>query len=401
MKKPHYAWAVCLGAALLLFCTSGLSINAFTVYQPYILTLNGFTNTQSSLILTFRSLFSFAATLLARLYYRRLSLRKGMGIAGAMLVLGYVLFGIAGSRFFLYCAAAALLGMAYGFGAMIPAAILLNRWFHEKINTALGVCSAATGVSLFGIPNLISRSVEKNGLAATFLIEAGAVAVLVLFSALLIRSSPADKGLAPYGEEKKSHGPAFEKERLLTAKDWLLLVPMLLLTGGAMNTSYSHLTVLITGEGYAPDIAAVAMLVSGVALMAGKVVYGWLGDRIGNYKSNYLFGALMTGGLLLFRTVRAGTWVLMLVMVVYTFGIAGLSIGLSAWPGDLAPGAGYEKAVQLFQVGYAAGSLLFMTLPGMMADRAGGSYLPAFTLFAFFSLLIFTLIQLAYRRARR
>ncbi len=56
-KHPiHYAWRVCLGCALLLFCTSGLCINAFTVYQPYILTRNGFTNAQSSLIITVRGL---------------------------------------------------------------------------------------------------------------------------------------------------------------------------------------------------------------------------------------------------------------------------------------------------------------------------------------------------------
>lgn len=55
MKKIHYAWFVCAGCALLLFCTSGLSINAFTIYQPYILKLNNFTNSQSSMIITVSS----------------------------------------------------------------------------------------------------------------------------------------------------------------------------------------------------------------------------------------------------------------------------------------------------------------------------------------------------------
>lgn len=401
MKKPHYAWAVCFGSALLLFCSSGLGINAFTIYQPYILNLNGFTNTQSSLILTFRSLSGFAATLLARLFYRRLSLRAGMGLTGVLLVLGFLLFGVAGNRYFLYCIAASLLGISYGLGAMIPSAILISRWFREKRNTALGICSAATGVSLFGIPSLISASVEKRGLSATFLLEAGVIAALVLLSFLLIRSSPADIGLTPYGEQSSEVTHMPERERLLGVKDWLLLAPMLLLTGGAMNIAYSHLTVLITGEGYAPETAAVAMLVSGVSLMLGKIVYGRMGDKIGNYKSNFLFGALMTGGLLLFRGIRTGTWFLMLTMVIFTFGVSGLSIGISGWPADLAPGSGYERTVQLFQAVYAAGTLLFSSLPGMIADRAGGSYVPAYMLFALFAAVIFTLIQLAYRRAQR
>ncbi len=47
--KPHYGWAVCAGCAMLLFCAGGLSVNAFTIYQPHILSRNGFTYAQSSL----------------------------------------------------------------------------------------------------------------------------------------------------------------------------------------------------------------------------------------------------------------------------------------------------------------------------------------------------------------
>lgn len=33
MRKLHRAWLVCIGCALLLFCTSGLTINAFDGYK--------------------------------------------------------------------------------------------------------------------------------------------------------------------------------------------------------------------------------------------------------------------------------------------------------------------------------------------------------------------------------
>ncbi|MBQ3159531.1 MAG: hypothetical protein IJC00_03640, partial [Clostridia bacterium] len=112
-QRVHYGWLVCLGCALLLFCTSGLSVNTFTVYQPYILEQNHFTNAQSSMILMVRNVFSLLSMLLAGIYYRHLSLRQGMGLAGLLTTVGFVLFALSRS-YFAYCLSGAVIGLAYG-----------------------------------------------------------------------------------------------------------------------------------------------------------------------------------------------------------------------------------------------------------------------------------------------
>lgn len=48
LRRPHYAWIICLGGALSLFAVMGMGINVFSVYQPYIIQLNGFSNAQGS-----------------------------------------------------------------------------------------------------------------------------------------------------------------------------------------------------------------------------------------------------------------------------------------------------------------------------------------------------------------
>ena len=50
-------WLVCLGGAVMLFSSMGLGSNLYSVYQPYIIAQNAFTNTQASWIITTRSLF--------------------------------------------------------------------------------------------------------------------------------------------------------------------------------------------------------------------------------------------------------------------------------------------------------------------------------------------------------
>lgn len=78
MKRPHYAWMVCLGSALVLFSTIGLGVNVFTIYQPEIILANGFSNAQGSWITTTRSLFILAALLTVNQLCQRLGLRLVM-----------------------------------------------------------------------------------------------------------------------------------------------------------------------------------------------------------------------------------------------------------------------------------------------------------------------------------
>lgn len=395
-NKVHYAWLVCIGCALLLFCTSGLSVNTFTIYQPYILELNDFTNSQSSMIITVRNLFSFVSLLLVSRYYKLLPKRIGMGISGLLIVGGFVLFGLA-KGFTSYCCAAAVVGVGYGFGTMVPITILISEWFTEKRNTAVGICSAATGLSTLGIPSVISSSIVKIGIQKTFLIEAVAIFVLVLISFLLIRNSPAEKNTTPYGT--KSDAPQKKLSDIgIEKKDWILLLPALLLIGAVMNVSYSHLTVHMTSSGFSADDAALAVAVSGVVLTASKIIFGKLGDKKSNYVINYLFSAILLLGLVLLCFIGKSKVIMYGSTMLYSFGLSFTAMGLAVWAGDLSSEKNYDRNVQLFQVLYSAGSLLFSSVPGIMADRLGGSYVVPYAIFTVFAVYVVFAVQFSYVR---
>ena len=398
-EKLHYGWAVCAGCALLLFCTSGLAINAFTIYQPYILTQNGFTNAQSSMIVTVRSLFSFASMLLTGWYYKKLSLRAGMGLSGCMIVAGFFLFGAA-RGYAMYLLAAAVVGLAYGFGTMIPVSMAMERWFIEKRTTAVGLCSAVTGLSTLGIPSLLTGMIERFGLAATFRMEGIGIAVLVLLSFLLIRSRPADVGMTPYGSwENVEHKGIQVHGRSLSRRNWALLIPMLLCVGAFTSVGYSHITVLARGEGVSSQTIALAVTISGVTLMVSKFGYGVIEERMSTYRTNWIFGGILTAGLTLCCVFGGNTALLMLAMIVYGLGLPLGTVGLTAWAGDLSAPEQYDDTIRRFQVGYSAGGLLFSTLPGLLADRFGGSYVPAYVFFTGCAVFTVFAIQWTYRHA--
>ena len=397
--KIHYAWFVCIGCALLLFCTSGLSVNSFTIYQPYILNLNSFTNSQSSMIITVRNLFSFASLMLVNRYYKLMPKRIGMGLAGMFIVGGFVLFGFADS-FAAYCCAAAVVGLGYGFGTMVPITILISEWFSEKRNTAVGICSAATGLSTLGIPSLISASIVKIGMRYTFWIEAAAIAVLVAVSFILIRNAPEDKGTTPYGT--KTDAPQKKLSDIgIGKKDWIILLPALLLIGAVMNVSYSHLTVHMTSAGFSAAEAALAVAVSGVVLTASKIIFGKLGDKKSNYVINYWFSAILLSGLVLLCFIGKSKIIMYGSTMLYSFGLSFTAMGLAVWAGDLSAAKDYDRNVQLFQALYSAGSLTFSSLPGIMADRFGGSYVPSYALFTVFAVYVIFAVQFLYIRIEK
>ena len=397
-RRIHYAWLVCAGCALLLFCTSGLTVNAFTIYQPYILRQGGLTNAQSSLLIMFRNLFSFFSMLLTGWYYRKLSLRIGMLLSGLTVALGFFLYGIA-HTLPMYLLAAMVVGIGYGFGTMIPIAILLEHWFLKERTLAIGVCTAVTGLSTLGIPTLLTNMIERYGLALTFTAEAIVIILLTLISFLLIRDNPEKVGMKPFGygeeieEEKKLHHGTG-----LNRKDWFFVVPMLLLLGGFTSPGYSHLTVHMNALGYSPGTIAMAIMVSGIAIMFGKSGYGVVADRIGDYRTNWVFGIILIGGLALCCIPRNSLPLLYATMCTYSFGLGLTTVGLTAWVGDWSREDQYDANTRRFQAGYSGGALLFSPLPGLLADRAGGSYVPAYVFFLVSAVLVVLVAQRFYLR---
>ena len=395
MKRIHRAWAVCAGCALLLFCTSGLTINAFTVYQPFIMEQNGFSNVQTSTLTTVRSLCSFATMFLSGLYYRKLSLRRGMGLAGLTVAAGFALYGLA-KTYAGYCVAAGVIGFGYGLGTMIPISIVLEHWFVTKRTLAIGLCSCVTGISTLGIPTLLTLLVERRGLRFAFLAEACAVVCLILISYLLLRSSPEEVGERPYGEGEQSVGETRAERAAMPAWHWWVLIPMILLMGGVMCVGYSHISVRIRANGFSSYTVANGVMISGLALTAGKFGYGAVAEKIGCFRANRFFSALLLGGVLLCGLNWRSERMVYLAMPIFGAGLGMPSVGLTAWAGDWCSREQYDGVIRRFQLSYAAGCMLFASLPGYLADRAGGSYVPAYRLFFVLALIIMACAQSMY-----
>ena len=293
-----------------------------------------------------------------------------------------------------YCGGAVLSGLAYGYGGMIPLTLVISRWFPTGRGFALGMAAAGSGISTIFAPPLITGAIQALGLSAAFLWEAAAGVLLTLLVLLLVRDSPDCPELQRAGDS----APGGRGEGLSRPLLGMVLLSAFL-TGGPCGPGFSHLTVLYTSAGFSSGTAALLMSYLGLVLIAAKVLYGWLSDRLGSRMANSLiFGVFLAGFALCCLAPTRSLPLAAAAITLTGLGMPLSSVTLSVWAGDLSAPEDYDRLVKWLSSAYMLGSLVTGPVPGLLADRFGGSYVPAYGLFLFFLLISMLLIQTVYRR---
>ena len=402
-RRPHYAWAVCLAGAIMLFSVMGLGSNLYSVYQPYIISQNQFTNTQGAWIVTTRSLFIVLGMFTAGGITARLGIRRISVAALLLLALSRFLFGAA-SSLPVYLGAAAFTGIAYGWGGMIPLSLLINNWFQDRNAFALGLSTAGSGLATILLPGPVTWLIQTWGLTAAFWCEGAFVVLLALALLVLVRDRPAQLGLEPYRQERaQARQPAAAHRPApggMTPLYWGMFLTAVFLTGAPSAIGVSNLGVLYRTEGFDPGIVAALVSCLGLTLILGKLVYGELADRLGGRLSTYLlygvsllaYGLLSLAGTGSRITAFAAAAALGLAMPVS-------NMAFSIWARDFLGDDGFPKGLKWSQTLYAVGIVAFGPVPGWLADRTG-SYVPSYLLFLGMIALSCLLTTLVYRRTK-
>ena len=392
--RPHRAWLICLGGALAMFAVMGLGVNVFSIYQPEIIRLNGFTDAQGSWITTTRSLFILATLLCVNQLCARFGLRRVMS-AGVLLVgLSCLCFAFA-DRFLLYCAAAALTGVGYCLAGMVPVSLAVGRWFQDRQGLALGLASAGSGVSTVFAPVLLTGVLKEQGMTAAFLWEGGVIFLCAALVWRLMGDTPGEEGpyhrpgAAPVQPSARRRGAG------LSRGQWGLLLLAALFVGATGGPGFSHLTMLYTSSGYSSLFVAGLLSYLGAMISLGKIICGQVYDRLGGRGGNrFAFGTLLLALALCALAPVGGALLPVLAITAFGLGLSITAVSPARWAGDLC--AGYESGVRTITLAYTAGMLVFGPLPGLLADWLGG-YVPAYA--AFFALLLaaYLIVQGLYR----
>lgn len=253
MKNIHRAWAVCLGCTLALLVCGGLCINAFSV-------------TQTSMITTACSVTFLLCMFVVNAYYEKLGYRAGLTLAVLLGVGSFVLFAEARTIPGYYLA-----GVSYGLGAMLPASILMLRWFLSRRGTDIGICAAGTGISAVVFPPILSAFIERFSLRVCFYFEALVSLLAAIAVFLLIREIPEACGLAPYGTREEASSSEKQKLSIHPSRlRWAMLYLDVILIGSIASPGFAHMMILFTSSGSSGAQAAFSFMPGAIADLTGS-----------------------------------------------------------------------------------------------------------------------------------
>lgn len=403
MKKVFYGWFVVLACALMLFCSIGMVSNNFSIFMPFIREEYGITHAQTSSLVTLRCLMSFAAMWVLGIYYDKLGMRFGVAIAVCFAATGYLIFSFSRS-YIMFCVGALVMGACNAFASMVPAGILMNRWFIKNKATAIGICGAGSGIAMMIMPGITTKLYETFGLSKAFRIECFGIYILAAVIFMIIRNTPEEMGLKPLGYDEMgetfSNAPSgLEKEdKPMSKMLWITTVGASLVMGSLANPGYSHLSALLTTAGYEP--MNVAMMISSIGLMLtfSKLVLGRLVDRVGGFKGTLVFDGLLLLGHVFCCLVNMQSAVINIALIFCMgFGYSITTLSSTIWSNDIASSGNYSMVIRRLQTAQQAGALVFSTVPGALADRFH-SYIPAYMLFTVFTLISTIMICISYKQ---
>ncbi len=382
----------------------GIISNCFSIYLPFLIKEFNLTNGQNSALMTARWVSTFISMLFVNKYYEKLKYRTGMALACMFTAAGHLIYGFAES--YTVCVIGSLvMGLGYGLGSMIPATILISRWFAKNRQLAMGITTAGSSVATMILPTVLTNYIKKVGIWTAFRVEALGLAIIGVIIFILVRENPEDMGLKPYGyDEKEAVGPTKIKGNAdrppLTKLLWVLMIAAGFFMGAEANPIYSHITINYTAAGYPEMTAATLFSITGFVLFFAKILCGRIGDKQGGIKTAYLFAAMQIVGFIFASLAPVHS------MPINVIAIVGIGMGtplptmsISLWSTDLVNQKEYPKAVARMQIAYSLGSLCFSSVPGIIADQFGGQYSMAFIATCFVTLAGMATITIAYKKA--
>ncbi|NTU88895.1 MAG: MFS transporter [Actinobacteria bacterium] len=313
-KGLHRAYAVFVGVCLLNAGAMGLVLNVVGNFFMPISKATGVAIPSVVLMMTVYSIVMLVWLPFAGRLFDKVDGRLLFGIAGIAITISLVLNSFWTNIYGFY-ASACIWGLCGPILFLVGPSTLINNWFApHKAGRFLGIASAFTGVGAFVWSPMIAGIIKASGYNTAFLVEAALAFVLIVpVSLILFRVHPEDMGLKPCGSDETEAVAAFEAKNAAAAKGGMapkialgtlafyavFIAACLISLGGGFK---STMPVFAATTGIADAAMVGATMISAGALgnIIGKILLGFLSDKLGLIPTITFFAVLVMVGYVTF-----------------------------------------------------------------------------------------------------
>ncbi len=214
-----------------------------------------------------------------------------------------------------------LVGLGTGSMALVFVATITDRWFvrHRGLVTGVLTAGGATGQLIF-LP-VLAHLVEMSGWRAAALTVTACALVVVPLVWFLLRDTPQELGLTPYGAEEGAEPPPARpagggaaaralrvlREAARNRSFWYLVGGFAICGASTNGLVGTHFIPAAHDHGMTETTAAGLLAAVGVFDIVGTVFSGWLSDRVDPRRLLVVYYALRGLSLLILPQLFAAT----------------------------------------------------------------------------------------------
>lgn len=287
---------------------------------------------------------------------------------------------------FMWYLSLTMAGIGIASSTFIPVASLVTNWFVQRRGLAMSIAMAGTGAGGFIMPNVASWVVQARGWRLAYAaFGLSTLGFLLPLAALVVRVSPADIGLKPFGgfshdepvapeDGVSMHLPHIANSAARAALGkrnfWNIGIADFCNAFGVIGLGV-HLVAYAVEAGVGASTAALAYSAINAATLGGIVVVGAAADRLNHrWMITLSYVAPAVGVLFLFNLQTA--------FPLFLFAaVAGLSAAgrVTLWPlvvSDTFGRKAYATVMGFLVIFYAVGMAIAPPITGLLYDITGG-----------------------------
>lgn len=174
-----------------------------------------------------------------------------------------------------FYATLAVIGVATAGTSGVAYARAIATWFDSRRGLALAMVLSASAIGSMVVPPLAQQLLTRFGWRGTC---AALGAMVLLLGVAPVKAFARERGSA--GPRERAAAPGRSVGEALRSRGFWTLAAIVFASTLALNGLIVHLSALLTDRGLPPAHAAAVVSVVGASTLLGRVVTGWLLDRL-------------------------------------------------------------------------------------------------------------------------
>ena len=389
-----YGWIIVAASFVTLAIAFGVWYS-FSVFFVAILKEFGWSRAATAGIFSLFTLAHSGAAIAIGALLDRFGPRKVLPIGSILIVIGLLVSSRTETLWQLYISYGLITAIGICAIGFVSQSIILPTWFVRKRGLAIGMAMAGIGIGMQVLVPMTQTIISGFGWRYAYCFLAAIVVVIVIpLNAVCQRRNPAEIGQFPDGRrrpdalqgsggEEPRHNPIGEAPQagwtlaksLRTRQFWLLFATFFFIPMAVQGT-FIHQVAHVVDKGFSAEKGAFFFGFAGITGSMGKILFGYLSDRIGREKAFSIgIGCAFSGVLSLMNLSPGHVGLLYAYATFFGLGYGAIAPIFPARAADLFQGAHFGKIYGFLCMSGGLGGATGTWVSGKIFDLTGSYHI--------------------------